>query len=96
MNKEELKEIKNIIKYNSDYKEHYHLHADFEVEYIDNLVKCYEKQKKQLEEKEKVIDEAFDIVEKVYNDAVVNTKIWTIDYFELQKIKKILERGKNG
>lgn len=96
MNKEELEEIKNIIKYNSDYKNHYHLTTYFEVESIDNLVKCYDKQKKQLEEKDKVIKDAISYLNKVevYEDGteeLVNLKEWWF----IKELLEILERGKN-
>ena len=56
MNEEELEDIKNTIKHN-DYKDHYHLCTHFEVEYIDNLVKEYEKTKQDLDKANKVIND---------------------------------------
>lgn len=42
MNKEMLEEIENILNHNNDYKEHYHLYTNFEVEHIDILLKEYQ------------------------------------------------------
>lgn len=41
MSEEEIKRIENTINENKDYREHFHLHDYFEVEYIDKLLTSY-------------------------------------------------------
>lgn len=56
MSEEEIKRIENTINENKDYREHFHLHDYFEVEYIDKLVTSY----KQLQQENKQLKEVID------------------------------------
>lgn len=97
INKEELKEIEDIIK-DSDYKNHYQLHTYFEVEHIDNLVRAYKKQKEVIDKINNYIDNydifkvfSFPLMKRWEEEQVKSSIEYEFKTSLIKDLKEILE-----